>query len=155
VKRIVQSALVELVLPIACAWVRNEEDAILRTGAPLSEAQLADARRIGIAQPERVRVLAVETIPPRLHPVLRFLAQKFGLAFSGTIGMALGHGLFLCLEHREDRSLLLHELAHVAQYERLGFRRFLRQYLRECLSLGYPLGALEAEARDVTEMLSA
>jgi hypothetical protein len=51
--------------------------------------------------------------------------------------------------------LLLHELAHVAQYERLGMRRFLRQYLHECLTEGYPLGELEAEARDVTDRLAA
>jgi hypothetical protein len=35
----------------------------------------------------------------------------------------------------------------VAQYERLGgIRPFLSAYLRECISPGYPLGALEQEA---------
>ena len=94
-------------------------------------------------------------IPPRLHPLLRFFGAKLGLTFSGTIGMALGYGIFIRAEYAGDRALLLHELAHVAQYERLGLRRFLRQYLHECLTEGYPLGALEAEARDITETLLA
>ena len=43
---------------------------------------------------------------------------------------------------------VIHELAHVAQYERLGgFREFLKQYLEECINPGYPLGDLELEAK--------
>lgn len=154
-KRFVRRALIELALPIAIAWVKKQEALILRRGMPLAEPQLADARRIGICRPEDIRVLLVETIPPQLHPLLRLLARQFGLAFSGTIGMALGRGIFLHRQHHDHRALLLHELAHVAQYERLGLRRFLREYVDECLSLGYPLGPLEAEARQVTHRLSA
>jgi len=51
-----------------------------------------------------------------------------------------------------DRRLLVHELAHVAQYERFGgFRRFLFQYLQECINPGYPLGDLELEAKRAEE----
>jgi hypothetical protein len=36
---------------------------------------------------------------------------------------------------------------HTAQYERLGgIEPFLRQYLRECLTIGYPEAPLEQEA---------
>ena len=86
--------------------------------------------------------------------MLGYLAAKFGMAFSGTIGMALGYGIFLHADYASDRALLLHELAHVAQYERLGRRGFLRQYLHECLTQGYPLGALEAEARALSDELA-
>jgi hypothetical protein len=147
--------LVEAALPLASAWVAREERWILRHGVPLAPEQLADAARIGIAEPERITIALVHEIPPRLHPVLRVLAAQLGLTFSGTIGMALGHGIFLRTEYANDRALLLHELAHVAQYERLGRRRFLRQYLHECLTQGYPLGELEAEARAVTDALCA
>jgi hypothetical protein len=147
------NAVVEAALPIACAWVRKQERWILRDGTPLSDAQLADARRIGIAQPERIKILEVEMIPPRMHPSLRFLARKFGMTFAGTIGMALGHGIFLVRSLAHDRALLAHELAHVRQYERLGRRAFLRQYLHECLTQGYPLGPLETEARDVAQAI--
>jgi hypothetical protein len=147
--------LVEIALPLACAWAAKNERWILREGVPLTADQIADAHAIGIAEPERVRVSHVPDVPPRLHPLLRSLGARFGLSFAGTIGMALGYGIFLHREYATDRGLLLHELAHVAQYERLGRRRFLRQYLHECLTQGYPLGELEAEARAVTDALLA
>jgi hypothetical protein len=68
--------------------------------------------------------------------------------------MALGHGIFVRADQYERRDLLIHELVHTAQYERLGFRRFLRQYLRECFSEGYPCGALETEAIAATRDIS-
>jgi len=50
--------------------------------------------------------------------------------------------------------LLVHELAHVAQYERFGgFRPFLEQYLHECITIGYPAAPLEQEAKRVENEL--
>ena len=44
--------------------------------------------------------------------------------------------------------LVVHELAHTAQYERLGgFKPFLKAYLEEWLTVGYPNGPLEQEAK--------
>jgi len=50
-----------------------------------------------------------------------------------------------------ERRLVVHELAHAAQYERLGgFQAFLEQYLSECITLpGYPFGPLEREANRI------
>ncbi|HEX4665027.1 MAG TPA: hypothetical protein VH207_00400 [Chthoniobacterales bacterium] len=46
-----------------------------------------------------------------------------------------------------DRALVAHELAHTAQYERLGgIAPFLKQYLFECLTIGYPAAPMEQEA---------
>ena len=42
---------------------------------------------------------------------------------------------------------IAHELAHTEQYERLGgIEPFLRQYLSECLTIGYPAAPMEQEA---------
>ena len=72
-----------------------------------------------------------------------------------TIGMTLRYGIFIREEHWGDRRLLAHELAHVAQYERLGgFRGFLKQYLEECINSGYPLGDLELEAKQAESLAS-
>ncbi|CAN5723625.1 hypothetical protein BH20VER1_BH20VER1_32160 [soil metagenome] len=136
--------LLHAVLPIASTWARRQERRILRAGVPLDERQLADARLVGIVQPERIRLLIVDKIPPRVP-----------LSASSTIGMALGYGIFLRRDYCGNRALLLHELAHTAQYERLGFRGFLRRYLDECLTCGYPGGALEMEASRVAEELCA
>src|SRR4029077_6577713 len=43
----------EKLLPLACAWAVGQERAIVQSGVALSESQLADARRVGVAQPER------------------------------------------------------------------------------------------------------
>jgi hypothetical protein len=39
------------------------------------------------------------------------------------------------------------------QYERMGLRPFIEQYLLECLTVGYPEGALEKEARQMARKI--
>lgn len=66
--------------------------------------------------------------------------------------MTLRYGIFIHTDHWGDSRLLVHELAHVAQYERLGgFHGFLFQYLQECINPGYPYGSLELEAKRAEE----
>ena len=78
------------------------------------------------------------------------------LSMHGAKGMALGHSIYLETAQASRRSLIAHELAHVAQYERLGGRWvFLRDYLRQCLSDGYWNAPLEIEARKKAEELGA
>jgi len=147
-------ALALLILPFVYLWVRRHERYILRHGSRLSMQQLEDAARVGVEDPERVRLLFVDRVPPRLPGFMRHLAGRCGLGPKTTAGMALGHGIFVRTDQYERRDLLVHEFVHVAQYERLGFRPFLRQYLRECLTAGYPRGLLEAEATKVTSDFS-
>ena len=46
---------------------------------------------------------------------------------------------FIRADCRGDRQLFVHELAHTAQYERLGgIQGFLEKYLHECIAIGYP-----------------
>ncbi len=138
-------------LPVACVWAARHESSILRRGVALSAAQTNKARQIGVAHPEKVRLLAVNAIPPT-NRLLRTIGAKLGFVSSQTIGMTLRYGIFIQADHWGDRRLLIHELAHVAQYERFGgFPRFLFQYLRECINPGYPLGDLELEAKRAEE----
>ena len=139
-------ALALLILPFVQLWAKRHERDILRHGSRLSMQQLEDAARVGVQEADRVRVRFVETVPPRLPRFLGKLAARCGLGPATTAGMALGHGIYVRMDQSRRRELLVHELVHVAQYERLGFRRFLRQYLTECLADGYPSGKLEAEA---------
>ncbi len=61
--------------------------------------------------------------------------------------MALRYGIFIRSDCWGEHGLVAHELAHTAQYERLGgIRPFLRQYLLECLTIGYPAAPMEQEA---------
>jgi hypothetical protein len=136
-----------LLLPLACAWAGKQERRILREGVPLIRAEREEAASIGVRYPERVRVLAVATIPLPMHRLLREAARSIGLISPQTVGMTLRYGIYVRLDCQSQRRLLVHELAHVAQYERLGgLREFLELYLMECLDPGYPLGPLEQEA---------
>jgi hypothetical protein len=137
----------EELLPLATAWAAEQERTILQSGVLLTESQLADARQIGVRFPERVRLLRVPHIPAPSHPALAAAAAATGLISPSTGGMTLRYGIFIRSDFWEKRLLVAHELVHVTQYERLGgFDAFLRPYLWECITQGYPLGPMEHEA---------
>jgi Domain of unknown function (DUF4157) len=78
-----------------------------------------------------------------------------GRAAPGAHATTLGHLVFVRPDAASDDHLLRHELAHVAQWQRLGIAGFLRRYLGAYLRWrrwGYPhVGAyrripLEVEA---------
>jgi len=147
----------EMLLPLACAWAEEQECAILQSGVALSESQLADARRVGIAQAERVRLLPVVQIPAPTHPVLAAAARTTNLITPLTHGLTLRYGIFVRADYGEQRALIVHELVHTLQYERLGgFEGFLRPYLLECITPpGYPYGPMEQEAVTTAAKLCA
>jgi hypothetical protein len=66
---------------------------------------------------------------------------------STTIGISLRYGIFLQNNFSNDRCTIVHELVHTMQCERFGgFYPFLKEYLWECISIGYPQAPLEQEA---------
>ena len=148
-------ALLKIVLPLACSWAEKQERLIHRDGVPLTTSQIADAKRIGVMQPERVRLRVVEEIPSSLNPLLKAVARRIGLVSPLTIGLTLRYGIFIRSDCWGDRQLVVHELAHTAQYDRLGgFKPFLEEYLHECIiPPGYPFGPLEQEAKRIEREL--
>jgi hypothetical protein len=144
----ISPAQFEEIFPLACQWAEEQERTILQRGAPLSESQRADARRVGVTGFEEVRLLQVTTIRPPEHPVLKAFAEATRLISAGTAGLTLRYVIFIRSDQWSNRALVVHELAHVAQYERFGgIAEFLRPYLAECLfPPGYPNGPLEQEA---------
>jgi hypothetical protein len=140
----------EALLPLACRWAEEQESVILQKGVPLTRALLADARVIGIAHPDRVRLHVVSEMPAPRDPVLWEAAETTGLLTPVTAGLTLRYGIFVHADSWGDRRLVVHELVHTRQYEQLGgFRPFLEKYLRECLTLGYPNAPMEQEARRI------
>ncbi len=146
----------EILLPLASAWALEQERTILRTGVALTAAQLADARQIGVAHPDKVRLLRVAQNPSPQHPILAAAAQATNLISPATAGLTLRYGIFVRNDCWDNRHLVIHELVHTAQYERLGgVDSFLRMYLKECLTPpGYPHGAMEQEAVRTANMLA-
>lgn len=146
--------LLPLILPVGVAWVKKQERRILSAGVPLNQEQLHDAVAAGVKHAERVRLLRVDAVPSLRLQGLNTLAFKLRLLSPYTAGLTARYGIFIREDFWENRSLITHELAHTAQYERLGgIKPFLRDYLGECLVEGYPFGPLEAEAAKVAQQI--
>ena len=108
-----------LAVPVA-PWGWIWERRILRHGRRLSEAELEDAREVGVRYPERVRVLALDRVPNPLGPLFGMLSRWTGLTCYDPAGLTLRYGVFVVPPMDCDRSLLAHELVHTMQYERAG-----------------------------------
>jgi len=135
----------KILLPLACKWAEEQERIILINGMPLSLTQITDAQKVGVAHPEQVRLLKVACIPVPEHPILRAAATQ--LISPRTAGLTLRYGIFVRSDCWGERKLIVHELVHTFQYEKLGgFKQFLERYLYECINIGYPEAPMEQEA---------
>jgi hypothetical protein len=140
-------AQLERLIPLATRWAEALETRILRDGVPLSEEELIDAKALGVREPARVRLLCLASVPTPDDVALRAAAAAVQFLTPATRGLALRYGIFVRADCWRDRGLIAHELAHTEQYERLGgIEPFLRQYLGECLAIGYPAAPMEQEA---------
>ena len=144
----------ETLLPLATQWATEQEVRILREGVPLSMRELAFALKAGVKDPDRVRLLQVEIIPSPTHPLLQAAYQMANFVPTAPRGLTVQYGIFVRADYWRDRTLIVHELVHTAQYERLGgIQSFLRQYLLECATVGYHKSALETEAVETATRL--
>lgn len=133
--------LAELIvkLPEAVEWVKKMEAIGRMKGTMLNIDYLRMARWAGVEDLLWTTTLQVEEIkfPKNFQPLVEGL-------FPGKLSaITFGH----CIFWTNDWSVIPHELKHVAQYEKLGgVEPFLRQYLSECIRLGYNKSPLELEA---------
>jgi hypothetical protein len=65
-------------LPRALGWYDTAEAGLLPRGRPLSDAEAAIARRLGVADPARVRVVVLDEFPLPDDPQLLALARRHG-----------------------------------------------------------------------------
>jgi hypothetical protein len=143
--------------PLACQWAEAQEKYILKHGAPLTSAQLADAQRVGVQDSARVRVLVVDRIPLPDDEELAEAAQRAQIITNACRGVAIGHGIIIRADSWQNRELILHQLVHVAQCERSGgLESFVGEYLcdrRTCRD--FSVGSLEDEARGLAREICA
>jgi hypothetical protein len=145
-RKAILDQLAEL-LPLAAQWAAEQQQRVLCEGVPLSDEELANAKTIGVQNPDRVRLLQVDTIPVPVHPMLRAAATSINFLSAGPRGLALGDGIFVRSDCWRDQRLIAHELAHTAQYQRLGgIVPFLQSYIYQCATVGYANAPLELEA---------
>lgn len=154
-KSLLLELLVRTTLPLGILWVRRQEAAILRDGRPLREWERNWAQTVGVRRPEAVRILPVPRVPTPGIGLMRLLNRLFGVLTEGPTGMAVNYGIYLESSQATNPSLLVHELVHVAQFERLGgVEPFLREYLTQCVRDGYWNADLEQEAREAAAPFS-
>ena len=138
----------EELLPLATKWVATQEKFILKNGVSLDPDQQIDAYKIGVKDITKVRLYEVTNIPKPSIPQLKNAVDSAGFLSSDTIGVSFRYGIYIKSTFWNQRRLIVHELTHTMQYERAGgIQPFLELYLNECLTVGYPNGPLEKEAR--------
>lgn len=138
-------------LPRAVEWAESQSASIQETGIALDAPRTQLARYVGVQHPERIRLKYVGAIPLPDDDELRQAAVQAGLLGTGTIGLALGYGIYL-VEGRVSEPLIRHECRHVHQYEEAGsLQVFLARYIPEVLKFGYFDAPLEKDAREYEE----
>jgi hypothetical protein len=147
----------ERLAPLACQWANSQEAYILKHGAPLAAQQVADARRVGVEDTARVRVLVVDRIPLPDDQELAEAARRAQIITDSSRAVAIGHGIIVRADSWQNRELLLHQLVHVAQCERSGgLEPFVSEYLMDRRgSRDFSLGSLEDEARSLARKICA
>src|SRR5882724_11673698 len=106
-------------IPKAIAWAENRAAEIASLGSPLDEAGISIAQQVGVAQPKLILILVVGQLPTPSDPQLLQAAAATGLLGPDTIGLALGHGVYIRQGHSSIR-VLSHECRHVHQCEQAG-----------------------------------
>ena len=139
-------------IPIASQWVEVQEEFIVSKGVQLTEKQMQIASKIGIKNIDKIRLLKVESIPEPGDSILNEASKAIGFIPFNTIGITYRYGIYIRQDYWDNDSLIIHELVHTLQYERLdGISNFLNQYIKECVYYGYKNSPLEKEAVEISK----
>lgn len=123
-------------------------------GRKLSDEEMSWAKQIGIAYPEKIRILNVTRIPTPVPNFVENMLQHKGYPAGTAAGMCMRYGIYAKESHADRKSIIAHELVHTHQFERLGgLWHFLYIYLKETMILGYAHSPLEKEANCIADNL--
>jgi len=137
----------QTLLPMAIKWAEENSDKIQKEGVPLNSEQIKIAKKVGVTNSEKVKVLEVPDLPLPTDPKLNEAAIQTGFLSEEMKGLTLGHSIYICQGHNTTQ-LLSHELRHVYQYEAFGsIPGFLVEYLKRIVLVGYENSLLEQDAK--------
>lgn len=156
-RQVIDQKTFQYLLSLACQWAKTQEEFVLARGVPLRPGQIADARRVGVQDLSRVKVLVVDRIPLPDNAELAAAAQYTQIITAACRGVAIGHAIIIRADSWGDRELLLHQLVHVAQCEQSGgLEHWIQRYLidrHNCTK--FTIGCLEEEARGLAREICA
>ena len=96
----------------------------------------------------------MKSIPEPENSILNEASKAIGFISSQTLGITYQYGIYIRHDYWENESLIIHELTHTLQYERLGgITDFLNQYIKECIYYGYNNSPLEKEAVAMSKII--
>ena len=102
-----------------CRWRQagppNKRRAFCATACRFQTGKSLMPRAAGVKEPERIRLLQVDTIPSPTHPMLKAAYGAINLITSAPRGLTFHYGIFVRSDCRQDRNLLVHELVHTSQ----------------------------------------
>jgi len=136
---------VALLEPEILKFDQRSDRIVLARGRTLDADEVALARAVGVAHPERIRVLVTDLFPEPADERLAKAMRPLGPAYEAA--NTTGYGIEIRPHYASSRWIYAHELTHVAQYERMGTVSFTHEYLIELLTVGYARAPLEAAAR--------
>lgn len=132
----------------AVGWAEQQAALILHAGRSLGIDEIALASSVGVAHPERIRILLLNQIPLPEEVQLLKMATDAGLLTSNIAGLTLGYGIYLRHDHYIPR-VLFHEFRHVYQYEQAGsITAFLAEYMHQISRYGYEAAPFEVDAKN-------
>lgn len=121
-------------LPHALEWIAQTIQTYAGKGRALMPREVEIARKVGVAQPDLVRVHFVDRIPLPEQGKIAEALNSFGFDADRIRGMTMEYTIFINAELTD--TLLQHELVHVAQYEHFGRKGFFSEYLLALKVLG-------------------
>ncbi len=128
--------------------IRAAEQSGLRRGRPLTAAERSLATKVGVAHADQVRVVVTAEFPEASNAVLATgLKKRFGVGTGTNRALTMGHAIYIQPKYADKRWMLAHELTHVAQFEMLGYDRFVHDYLLQLMLVGYAQAPIESAAR--------
>lgn len=148
----------DVLLPQYITWAYEIDKKGLEVGVPLNERELLLASEIGIAHPEKVRVIYVDEVPfPYENFALKTLGEVLGFVGEGVINnaQAFGYSIYVRKGYELNRPKLAHELVHVLQIENASLDKIITQHFSDLAAYGYDGAPLEVEAYEANKKYAA
>lgn len=137
----------QILLPLAIKWAEEHSERIQNEGVALTSEQIEIAKKVGVTNTDKVKILEVDKIPIPENEKLSEAATQIGFLSEEMQGLTLSHSIYVRKGYNTNQ-LLSHELRHVYQYEAFGsLPEFLVEYLKQIVLVGYENSLLEQDAR--------
>lgn len=137
---------IQELLPSILNWFKTTEHSLFHQGRVLTRKEKQRAYELGVTNPDNIRVVVLNEFPMPINETLLKKAKSYGLGSQFEGARTMGNIILIKPIYKNDSTILSHELVHVSQMDKMGRKKFLKQYILEMEILGYSRSDLESEA---------